>query len=265
MGRVANHTGVQELYSGPEGRLWELVAGEMLHCGGYGNTVTLAAKVGVEPGQGVLDLCSGFGTSLRFLAKRYGIHGKGLEASTHMVEEANRRTRAEGLEGAIEYLQGNAMEVPFPDDTFDVVWGEDAWCYVDDKERLVEEAVRVLKPGGVMGFSDWMTGPADMTVEQAARIHGFLSFPYTESLQGYVALLEARGMTIRHADDLCGQFVDSMELYLQMITRQLTYDALEILGDDTARLDEICDEWRFMIEMGRAGRFGQGRVVAVKE
>jgi SAM-dependent methyltransferase len=71
-----------------------------------------------------------------------------------------KRSRAEGLAGKIIYKQGSVYDVPWPDNTFDVVWGEDAWCYLDSKEGLIKEAVRVLKPGGVIAFSDWMTGPS---------------------------------------------------------------------------------------------------------
>ena len=42
----------------------------------------------------------------------------------------------------------------------DFVWGEDAWCYVVDKKQLIAEAVRLVKPGGMIAFTDWIEGPA---------------------------------------------------------------------------------------------------------
>jgi ubiquinone/menaquinone biosynthesis C-methylase UbiE len=255
---------VDDLYGGPEGRLWELVAGEMLHCGGLGQPTAMAKKAGIAKGGKVLDLCSGFGSSLRFLAKRFGIQGYGLDISPYMVEQATMRTRAERLEGQITYQQGSVYQVPWPDNSFDVVWGEDAWCYLNSKEGLIKEAVRVLKPGGVIAFSDWMTGPAGLSKEEAERIHSFLKFPYTESLQSYENLLKKYGLQIKSSEDLCEQFVHSMDLYHRMITEQLTYDALRILGDDSELFDHVCKEWKFLIEMGREGKFGQGRIVAVK-
>lgn len=253
-----------DLYGGPEGRLWELVAGEMLHCGGIGQTTAMANAAGISEGDKVLDLCSGFGTSLRFLAKKFGIEGYGLDISPYMVEQATRRTRAEGLEGQITFQQGSVYQVPWPDNSFDVVWGEDAWCYLESKEGLIKEATRVLKPGGVIAFSDWMTGPSGLSADEAERIHGFMKFPNTESLKDYEALLKKYGMRIKSSEDLCAQFANSMELYLRMIREQLTYDALRILGDDAKLLDQICEQWKFMIEMARKGKFGQGRIVAIK-
>ena len=50
----------------------------------------------------------------------------------------------------------------------DFVWGEDAWCYVVDKAKLVAEAARLVKPSGTIAFTDWMEGPAAMSDEEAA-------------------------------------------------------------------------------------------------
>ena len=254
----------EDIYDSREERLWELVAGEMLHCGGIGQTTAMANEAGIAEGDKVLDLCSGFGTSLRFLAKKFVIEGYGLDISPYMVEQATRRTRAEGLEGQITHQQGSVYQVPWADSSFDVVWGEDAWCYLESKEGLIKEAVRVLKPGGVIAFSDWMTGPSGLSAEEAERVHGFMKFPNTESLKSYEGLLKKYGMRIKSSEDLCAQFANSVELYLRMIGEQLTYDALRILGDNSELLDQICEEWKFMIEMARNGKFGQGRIVAVK-
>jgi len=78
----------------------------------------MAEKAGITKGDKVLDLCSGFGTSLRFLAKNFKIQGYGLEISPYMVEQATKRTRAEGLEGQIENQQGSVYQIPWPDETF---------------------------------------------------------------------------------------------------------------------------------------------------
>jgi ubiquinone/menaquinone biosynthesis C-methylase UbiE len=237
----------------------------MLHCGGIDQTITMAGLAGIKAGQKVLDLCSGFGSSLRLLVKRFGIQGYGLDLSPYMVEQAKARTRAAGLLDKIEYRQGSVYKVPWQDNSFDVVWGEDAWCYLDTKERFIKEAVRVLKPGGVIAFSDWMTGPEGLEGRDAERIHQFMSFPYTESVKGYERLLEKHGMHIRSAENLCEAYINSMELYLRMITEQLTFDALQILGDNAELFDHVCEEWEFMIEMAQAGKFCQGRIVATKD
>ncbi|MBN1433217.1 class I SAM-dependent methyltransferase, partial [Candidatus Fermentibacterales bacterium] len=147
---------VKQVYSGPEGKLWELIMGEQIHVGGWSESKILAEKAGIASGQKVLDLCSALGAGLRFLVKNYGIAGYGLDATEHMVSEAERRTAEEGLSGLISYRLGDVTSIPWADGEFDVVWGEDAWCYVDDKDRLVSEAARVLRTGGKIAFSDWV-------------------------------------------------------------------------------------------------------------
>ena len=143
---------VQAVYSGAEGKLWELVMGEQIHIGGFAQSMILAQKAGIKKGMKVLDLCSALGAGLRFLAKNFEIEGYGLDATEHMIEEAVKRTAAEGLDKQITHRVGDVTAIPWENGEFDVVWGEDAWCYVEDKAKLIEEAARVLKKGGDTRF-----------------------------------------------------------------------------------------------------------------
>ncbi len=253
---------VQDVYDGWEGRLWELLMGEQIHIGGFVESMIMAKQAGINEGQKVLDLCSGVGGGLRFLVKNFKVQGYGLENSDHMLAEAKKRTQAEGLAEQIEYRQGNVMNIPWDDNTFDVIWGEDAWCYIDSKETLIKEAARVLKPGGVIAFSDWITGPNGLSASEAKRINEFMTFPYTESLKGYQGLLEKSGFTIKSAENLCELFAECCELYLKMLTVQHTYDALKILGNDLALFDKVCEEMKYILETARKEKFGRGRIIA---
>ena len=80
-----------------------------------------------------------------------------------------------------------------PDASADFVWGEDAWCYVADKKRLVAEAVRLLKPGGIIAFTDWVDGRTPWADGESDRYHRFMKFPNTLDLDGYAALLAEQG------------------------------------------------------------------------
>jgi len=253
---------VQKVYDGWEGRLWELLMGEQVHIGGQAETMVMAQKANIKKGDKVLDLCSGFGGDLRFLVKNFNIQGYGLEASHHMITEAKKRTEAEGLADQIEYRQGDVIDNPWPDDTFDIIWGDDAWCYVSDRETLLGEAARVLKPGGVIAFSDWMTGPDGLSEDEATRIHRFMTFPHTESLESYQKLLAKAGFTLKSAEDLCELFAECTELYLKMMTVQHTYDVLKILNEDQTLFEKLCGEFHYMLDRAREGKFGRGRIVA---
>ena len=255
---------VNAVYAGPEGRLWELIMGEQIHVGGFASSMALAQKAGIKEGQRVLDLCSALGAGLRFLVRMHKVQGFGLDGTPHMVEEAKKRTVRDGLQGSIEYKLGDVTAIPWPDATFDVVWGEDAWCYVTDKDRQIAEASRVLRKGGTIAFTDWVEGPQGLAEADAERINRFMKFPYLESQKGYEALLAKHGFEMKVSEDLTPDFADHIQLYIEMLTRQLTFDALNIIGWDMAMMQGMGGEMAFMLQKAREGAFGRVRVVGLK-
>jgi len=256
---------VNAVYSGPEGQLWEMIMGEQIHVGGFASSMALAQKAGIKEGQHVLDLCSALGAGLRFLVKNFKVKGYGLDGTQHMVEEAKKRSRRDGMDGSIELKYGDVTAIPWADATFDVVWGEDAWCYVTDKDKEIAEAARVLKKGGTIAFTDWVEGPKGLSDADGERINRFMKFPYMESQKGYEALLKKHGFAVKVSDDLTSDFADHIQLYIDMLTKQLTFDALRIIGWDMNMMQAMGGEMGFMLEKARAGNFGRTRLVAVKQ
>ncbi|MCK5064562.1 MAG: methyltransferase domain-containing protein [Candidatus Fermentibacteraceae bacterium] len=256
---------VKDVYSGPEGQLWELIMGEQIHIGGWAESKALADAAGIKKDQKVLDLCSALGGGLRFLERNYGIEGFGLDATPHMVDEARKRTAADGQDHRISYKISDAEEIPWEDEMFDVVWGEDAWCYVNNKEKLISEAARVLKKGGTIAFSDWIEGPTGMDEETANRICNFMKFPDLQNLKGYEELLKKYGFTLKVSEDLTPQFAEYVDLYIRMLTEQLYFDALKIIGWDEELFQALGGEMVFMSKTAHDGGFGRARFIAVKE
>lgn len=257
------HDDVKQVYSGPEGVLWELIMGEQIHVGGFKSSMELATRAGIKEGDKVLDLCSALGAGCRFLAKNFKVKAAGLDMTENMVNQAIERTKAENLD--VEYKLGNVEDIPWEEGAFDVVWGEDAWCYVENKDKLVAEAVRVTKPGGTIAFTDWIEGPAGMNQEEANRICTFMKFPYVETLGGYRSMLEQNGCEVVEATDLTEEFAQYVQFYIRMLTDQLTYDALKIIGDDMEMFQAMGGEMGFMAESSAAGKFGRGRFIARKK
>ncbi|MFO7950398.1 MAG: methyltransferase domain-containing protein [Candidatus Fermentibacteraceae bacterium] len=255
---------VQQVYSGPEGSLWEMLMGEQIHVGGAKSSEELAELAGLREGQKVLDLCSALGAGLRFLVRSYGIQGYGLEGTRHMIEEARRRTEADGLAHRIDQRLGNVEDIPWDDSTFDVIWGEDAWCYVEDKPAMIAEAARVLKPGGTIAFTDWTEGPKGLPEEDGQRICTFMKFPYVESRHGWERLLSGKGFELEVSEDLTEDFADWVDYYIRTVGRQKTFDALRIIGWDMDLFGAMAAEMRFMAEKAHEGKFGRCRLVARK-
>jgi SAM-dependent methyltransferase len=256
---------VQAVYSGPEGDLWELIMGEQIHIGGFASSMDLAEKAGIEPGSSGVDLCCCSGAGMRFLVRFRDVglmHG--VDATEKVIERGRRRCAAEGLGKKIQFTLADVCDSGLPDARADFVWGEDAWCYVVDKGKLVAEAARLVKPGGTIAFTDWIEGPAGLTAEEAERFLCFMKFPNVQDAAGYRGLLEANGCEVVKAEDT-GRFAPHVDLYLKMLTMQLTYDALKIIGFDQERMNAMEAEMSLMQELAQAGKIAQGLFVACKK
>jgi ubiquinone/menaquinone biosynthesis C-methylase UbiE len=251
--------GVNDVYDGPGGILWEMLMGEQIHVGGETETDVLAQKAGITASSVVLDVCSALGGPARHLARKFGCRVVGLDATPKMYDEALRRTREAGLEGKVTYKLGNALDMPFRAGSFDVVWGQDAWCYITDKERLISECARVARPGGVVAFTDWLeTGP--MSDHLWTALNSFMVFPYLETLDGYAALAEAAGLTVVEREDLSPDFARHVQGYFDALTNGHRATIVAAYGRQMYEgVEEGLTMWR---DASAAGQVGRGRIVA---
>ncbi len=193
--------------------------GEQIHVGGAEQTDLLFKKLGVNKNASVylLDICSALGGPARHLAQKYGVKVVGLDITPEMVEEARKRTKGEPYADKIEYRLGSALDIPSHANTFDIVWGQDAWCYVRDKKRLIEETVRVLKSGGVLGFTDWIWGNCPVSSEaESDLLMGFMAFPNLQTLEGYAELIKAAGLKLVEKGYLRKEFGKYMDIYMSI-------------------------------------------------
>jgi SAM-dependent methyltransferase len=256
---------VQEVYSGPEGVLWELIMGEQIHIGGFTSSMDLAEKAGIGAGAEGVDLCCCSGAGMRFLVRFRNVAGMtGVDATKKVLEQGRQRCKQEGLSGKIEFTLADVCDSGLDEASADFVWGEDAWCYVVDKDKLIAEAARIVKPGGVIAFTDWVEGPKGLTDAEAERFLKFMKFPNIQSIEGYRDLLLANGCEVLIAENT-GRFGPHVDLYLNMLNMQLTYDALKIIGFDMEMMKAMGGEMVFMQELAHAGKIAQGLFVARKK
>ncbi len=104
----------------------------------------------------VLDLGAGYGGSMRYLAEKFGCHCVALNLSEVENERDRQKNREQGLDKLIDVVDGDFTNLDYADESFDVIWSQDAFLHSGDRARVCAEAARVLKPGGLMVFTDPM-------------------------------------------------------------------------------------------------------------
>ncbi len=255
---------VKNVYNGAEGDLWELIMGHQIHIGGFQSSMDLSERAGIAGAQHGVDLCCCNGAGMRFLARfRNVAKMTGVDASETVLDRGRHRCAEEGLAERTEFVHADVTHSGLPDGCADFVWGEDAWCYVVDKPALIREAARIVKPGGTIAFTDWVLGEVPMTAEESHRYLAFMKFPNVQSIAGYAELLQQNGCQVIEANDT-GRFDPYVDLYLNMVDKQFTYDALRILNFDTNMLSAVAAEMMFLGQLAKAGKIAQGRFVARK-
>jgi SAM-dependent methyltransferase len=255
---------VQAVYGGPEGRLWELIMGEQIHIGGFVSSMDLAETAGIGVGTRGVDLCCCNGAGMRFLVRfRNVARMQGVDATETVVEQGRQRCQQAGLADRIQFTLGTVTSSGLKSGSADFIWGEDAWCYVVDKAKVISEAARIVKPGGTIAFTDWVEGDQGMSQPEAERYLKFMKFPNILTIGAYRDLLKASACDVLVAKDT-GRFAPYVDLYLNMLGMQLTYDALKIIGFDQNLMQAMAGEMAFMQQLAHAGKIAQGLFVARK-
>jgi len=131
--------------------------GEM-HVRGHEATRELAMQMGITADMKVLDIGCGVGGPSRFLALQYGCHVTGIDLTAEFVKAASTLAERLRLDGLLDYRRADALDMPFADAGFDMVWTQHVQMNIADKARFYAEIARVLKPGGKLGFYDVVAG-----------------------------------------------------------------------------------------------------------
>ena len=199
--------------------LLDRVWGENLHHGYWidasddaslteaGNRLTdrLAGMLSIKPGSRLLDIGCGVGEPAMRLAQAHDIEVVGVSISDGQVRRANDRAAAAGLAGRLSFQHGDAMDLPFPDESFDLVWALESLHHMPDRWHVIAQAARILRPGGQMAIGDFLLRDVDGADAAADAVNvdlvrnGVLKLV---DIEEYQANLRTAGLVPDTADDV---------------------------------------------------------------
>jgi hypothetical protein len=172
-----------------------LLGGE-LHPGGERTTRRALELIELRPGERLLDVASGTGSSAILAAREFGSVAAGLEYSPEAVRAAQEAADAAGLCDLVGFVEGDAEKLPFADGSFDAVLCECSLCTFSDKLRALRAIRRVLRPGGRLALSDMVADPPRLPPELHGALATIACVGEALSTEGYADLLAAAGLRV---------------------------------------------------------------------
>ena len=139
----------------------DLASVDEFHTRGRESTKEVAGLANITASDFVLDVGCGLGGTARYLAAHYGCKVAGIDLTEEYIAIGKKLTQMVELSDLVELRHGSALEIPYEDEWFDIVWTEHVQMNIADKNRFYAEIARVLKPGGRLLFHDIFRGPGD--------------------------------------------------------------------------------------------------------
>lgn len=204
---------------------------EHLHTGGLGTTRDQSERITLTPESRVLDIGCGTGGPARYLAHTFGCRVDGIDLTSELVEAGNVLTERCGLADRVSLQVGDALDLPYPDRTFDVVWCQNVTMNIADKAGFLASVHRALKPGGVLSSTEFSLGPGGDIVYPLVWAYD-ASINFLDSEEVMRGRFEKAGFRIRDWINYTGTVVERAK---QMSSRPSNKLGIPLVfGDDTA-------------------------------
>ncbi|MGK7931496.1 MAG: methyltransferase domain-containing protein [Microcystaceae cyanobacterium] len=214
---------IQDFYDASS-QLWETTWGEHMHHGYYGRQgkykvnrrqaqidliEELLSWSGVKTCYDFVDIGCGIGGSTLYLANKYNAVGQGITLSPVQAERAGERAINDHLEQQVTFQVADALNMPFEDNQFDLVWSLESGEHMPDKAKFLQECYRVLKPNGTFILATWCHRPTtslagELTPDEQkhlAEIYRVYYLPYVISLPEYEQIASDCGFQEIKTDD----------------------------------------------------------------
>lgn len=238
----------------------DLYALDQDHYGGLEANERIAAATRMRAGEVVADFCAGLGGPARWFATEHGVRVTGVEFTPQRVAGARRLTEAVGLLDRVEVLAGDVMRAPLPDAGFDIVYSQEAFLHLPDKQLALQEAARVLKPGGRLCLTDWIAHRPLLDDEARTMWEG-IAAQRVASVTDYQRMVAQAGLQWQGSDDLTGEWAQVLAQRRDMYTRLRA----EAKAAGTPSGDEsFYSAYVRLVELVQAGVLGGARILAHK-
>ncbi len=223
----------------------------------------IAAEAGIDAAAHVLDVGCGCGNFLFHLAGTAGCRCTGLDLSIERIKFARHREAEVRRPGwpAVEFTHGSATAMPYADGTFSHVVSQDALFLVPDKPRSHAEISRVLSPGGLFTFSDFLQPRPEIGERARRHVYDRVRWSGGYSLVGYQQALAGAGFEVLLARDLAGQLKQTYRVLGAMATARAQVTPDEAARDWMLAFAQSCGEIQLAIDNQE---FGWGIFVARK-
>jgi sarcosine/dimethylglycine N-methyltransferase len=153
----------------------------------------------------VLDIGAGYGGAGRYLAKTTGAHVTCLNLSEVENERNRKQTEEQGLSDRVSVVHGSFEAIPESDNSFDLVWSQDAILHSGNREKVLDEVARVLKSGGEFIFTDPMQADVIRDASALQPIYDRIHLPNLASIAFYEQALKDRGFEVIEIAPMLGQ------------------------------------------------------------
>lgn len=193
-------------YAPAEIRKYEAIYGRhFVSPGGEACARECIARLGIAPGDRVLDVGSGLGGSAFLMAREQGARVHGIDLCADMVALARAKCRDEGLEDVVRFTCGDCLAL---DEIggYEVIYSRDAFLHIADKARLLDILHEALVPGGRLLFTDYCRGAGPVSEEFEAYVAGRGYHLLTVS--EYDACLRAAGFADVQSEDWTARFAE---------------------------------------------------------
>jgi cyclopropane fatty-acyl-phospholipid synthase-like methyltransferase len=257
---------------------WGLLLGDELHYGLFTTgdetlpeatqalTDRMIEACRIEPGVEVLDVGCGTGTPACHLAS-LGANVLGITTSAVGLEAATERARAAGVGDRVSFQLRDGMDNGLPDASFDRVWVLESSHLMRERDRLIAECARVLKPGGQMALCDVMLRrPMPFEEVRAALrpltlLREVFGDARMEEMATYVALAEDSGLRVEQTEDLTAASRPTFTRWRENAAGQHDRVVGRFGADDWTKFVDACN---VLEQFWDEGRFGYGLVAASK-